>query len=64
MSRQLNDLKTIAERYRNQYTKCHDELREIKSSQDDKDSEITALRAQVRMLIPEIKILFSGKIVY
>ncbi|PIK43714.1 B-type nuclear lamin [Apostichopus japonicus] len=43
----LNDLKTIAERYRNQYTKCHDELREIKSSQDDKDSEITALRAQV-----------------
>ncbi|PIK42115.1 B-type nuclear lamin [Apostichopus japonicus] len=55
MSRQLNDLKTIAERYRNQYTKCHDELREIKSSQDDKDSEITALRAQNDALVARIK---------
>lgn len=51
----LNDLKTIAERYRNQYTKCHDELREIKSSQDDKDSEITALRAQNDALVARIK---------
>lgn len=51
----INDLKTIAERYRNQYTRCQDELRDLKSKQDDKDSEILALKAQNDALVARIK---------